>query len=177
MIKGWNQWEMFYKILKPGASVTGERLRFSFKSFGRNKKPEKRLYIGQGRWYIRVSDITARQHKGTHKFRGLPNQNDLQWDILPHPANVPGITLSDFNFFSSYKAAISDWRWVVKNMDEFITSKQKYFFLHRIHQLPDQWQRVQEADRCWLVEWGLYFIWFLLIQKNMPNTCRTFLYT
>ena len=77
--------------------------------------------------------------------------NSLGWDILPHPPYSPDLAPSDYHLFASMGHALaeqhfSNFEEVGKWLDEWFAAKDKQFFWHGIHTLPERWAKCVETD-------------------------------
>ncbi|KAL6258324.1 hypothetical protein P5V15_010271 [Pogonomyrmex californicus] len=86
---------------------------------------------------------TAKPMKDTLKSLG--------WDILPHPPYSPDLAPSDYHLFATMGHALaeqhfSNFEEVGKWLDEWFAAKDKQFFWHGIHKLPERWAKCVEAN-------------------------------
>uniref|UniRef100_A0A914E2Z7 Transposase n=1 Tax=Acrobeloides nanus TaxID=290746 RepID=A0A914E2Z7_9BILA len=80
--------------------------------------------------------------------------NELQWEVLPHPAYSPDIAPSNFHLFHSLSSALSfdteeelsDW------LDNWFSSKDKAFYRRGIEKLPELWKKIIDCDGEYITE-------------------------
>ena len=132
---------LYYELLKPGETVTGERYKEQLIKLNREitiKRPE---------WTTRHEHpilLHARPHVGKEVKEVL---NELNWEVLPHPPYSPDIAPSDFHLFRSMAHGLAEQKFtkheeVRKWLDGWIASKQPKFFFDGIHKLPINWNNV-----------------------------------
>ena len=112
------------------------------------KIQEKRPYTGRGHRPVILQHNNAKPHRSSVVYQTI---NKLRWKVLPHPAYSPDIAPCDYHLFRSLQASLAEQPFqneveVQKIVDIFISSTDHAFFLCRIHQLPERWQRVVEVN-------------------------------
>lgn len=138
---------LYYELLQPGETVTGERYALQLNRLA-EKIQKERPYSGHGRRPVILQHDNAKPHRSSIVFKTI---NELQWEILPHPAYSPDVAPSDYHLFRSFQNSLAEQKLhneddVRKVVDKFIASKNQAFFRRGIHQLPERWQRVVEAN-------------------------------
>jgi len=138
---------VYYELLKPDETVNTQRYRQQMINLNHaliERRPEWARRHGK---VILLHDNapsrTAKPVKDTLKSLG--------WDILPHPPYSPDLAPSDYHLFASMGHALaeqhfSNFEKVGKWLDEWFAAKDKQFFWHGIHKLPERWAKCVEAD-------------------------------
>ena len=165
----WNQKDLvYYELLKPGDSITGDRYRLQLIRLSlMRKRPE---YEQRHDKVILLHD-NARPHVAKVVKKYLET---LKWDVLPHSPYSPDIALSDYWLFRKvYDLAnhrfISFENW----LQNWIASKDKSFFRNGIQKLPERWEKIVSSD-------GQYFNWSVhsfCFEINAQKTDQTNLYS
>ena len=129
---------LYYELLKLGETVTGERYALQLNRLAEQIE-EKRPYTGRGRRPVILQHDNATPHRSSVAGRTI---NDLQWELLPHPAYSPDIAPTDYHLFYSLQSILAEQHFdtedeVRKVIVEFIASKDR-----GIRQLPERWQSV-----------------------------------
>ena len=101
---------------------------------------EKRPYTGRGRRPVILQHDNATPHRSFVAYQTI---NDLQWDLLPHPAYSPDIARTEYHLFHSFQNILAEEHFesedeVRRVIDEFIASKDQAFWRREIHQLPER---------------------------------------
>ena len=138
---------LYYELLKPGETITGERYGqqlIKLKAAIKQKRPE---------WETRhesliFHDDNARPHR-TEQVKTYVQNN--KWESLPHPPYSPDLAPSDYYLFRSMQNALSGIRFTsadgIKNwLDSFLASKPLQWFSDGIHELPKRWGNVVLSD-------------------------------
>ena len=144
----WDEWGvLYYKLLKPGETVTGERYALQLNRLAEQIE-QKRPYTRFRRRPVILQHDNATPHRSSVACQTI---NDLQWALLPHPAYSPDIASTDCHLFHSLQNILAEQHFktedeVRKVIDEFIASKDQAFWRRGIHQLPERWQSLVEAS-------------------------------
>ena len=138
---------LYYKLLKPGETVTGERYALQLNRLAEQIE-QKRPYTRFRRRPVILQHDNATPHRSSVACQTI---NDLQWALLPHPAYSPDIASTDCHLFHSLQNILAEQHFktedeVRKVIDEFIASKDQAFWRRGIHQLPERWQSLVEAS-------------------------------
>lgn len=148
-------WDMkgvvYYELLKPSATVTGEVYRRQLIRLKR-AVPENRPEWENRHNKLILQHDTAKPHTASVVKTYLEGQD---WEVLSHPPYSPDIAPSDYYLFRSMQSALQDVRFTsyesIKNwLDEWIASKDDDFFRQGIRKLPERWAKVVASD-------GAYF--------------------
>ena len=138
---------VYYELLQPGETVNAQRYRQQMINLNDaliERRPEWARRHGKGIvLHDNAPSCTAKPVKNTFKSLG--------WDILPHPPYSPDLAPSDYYLFASMGHALaeqhfSNFEEVGKWLDEWFAAKDKQFFWHGIHTLPERWAKCVEAD-------------------------------
>jgi [histone H3]-lysine36 N-dimethyltransferase SETMAR len=138
---------VYYELLKPNETITGERYQQQLMQLSRAlkvKRPE----------YAKRHDKVIFQHDNArpHVARIVKDTLEaLNWDVLPHPPYSPDIAPSDYHLFRSMTHGLAEQRFTSyedtqKWVDSWIASKDESFFRHGIHMLPERWGHVIDND-------------------------------
>ncbi|UYV68992.1 SETMAR [Cordylochernes scorpioides] len=116
---------IYYELLQPNETITGERYQQQLMRLSRALKIKRPLY--------------AKRH-----------DKALQWDVLPHPLYSPDIALSDYHMFRSMTHGLAEQHFTsyeeAKNwVNVWIASKDKEFFRQGIRMLPERWEKVNAS--------------------------------
>ena len=133
---------MYYKLLKPGETVTDDRYRQQLIKLNealKRKRPEYKVIL--------LHDI-ARPHVAKPIKKYLEN---IKWDVLPHAPYSTDLAPSDNYLFRSMQHGLSEQHFnsyeEVKNwIDEWLASKDERWYCEEIHQLPNRWKKVIDND-------------------------------
>lgn len=95
----------------------------------------------------------ARPHIAKETKRTL---NELDWEVLPHPAYSPDLAPSDYHLFRKManvfkEKSFDDYDHLKSEISDFFTSLQPEFLTKGIDELPKRWNFVVDND-------GKYFI-------------------
>jgi histone-lysine N-methyltransferase SETMAR len=142
---------VYYELLKPSETITGDRYRLQLIRLKRaiqQKRPE---------WDNRHDKLIL-QHDNARPHVAQPVRTYLEgldWEVLPHPPYSPDIAPSDYHLFRSMQSALTGTRFTsyddIKNwLDEWIASKDQGFFAQGLRSLPERWAKVVASD-------GAYF--------------------
>lgn len=146
--KKWDQkGVVYYELLKPNETITGERYQQQLMQLSRAlkvKRPE----------YAKRHDKVVFQHDNArpHVARTVKETLEaLNWDVLPHPPYSPDIAPSDYYLFRSMTHGLAEQRFTSyedtkKWVDSWIASKDESFFQRGIHMLPERWENVVAND-------------------------------
>lgn len=144
-------WDMlgviYYELLKPGETVTGDRYRQQLIRLKRALTEKRPQYANRHESVILQHD-NARPHVAIVVKNYLEGQN---WEILPHPPYSPDIAPSDYHLFRSMQNALSRQKFrsdgeAKKWVDDFIAQKEQEFFTRGIRLLPERWAKVVASD-------------------------------
>ena len=138
---------VYYKLLKPNETITGERYQQQLMQLSRAlkvKRPE----------YAKRHDKVVFQHDNArpHVARTVKETLEaLNWDVLPHPPYSPDIAPSDYHLFRPMTHGLAEQRFTSyedtkKWVDSWIASKDESFFRRGIHMLPERWGKVVAND-------------------------------
>lgn len=144
-------WDMkgvvYFELLKPNETITGERYRLQLMRLSRALK-EKRPEYEQRHDKIILQHDNARPHIAQPVKTYLET---LKWDVLPHPPYSPDIAPTDYHLFRSMTHDLADTRFNsyedIKNwIRSWIASKDEEFFRSGIRMLPELWANVVASD-------------------------------
>lgn len=138
---------IYYELLKPNETITGDRYRLQLMRLSRalkEKRPE----------YFKRHDNVILQHDNARPHVAKPVKTyleTLQWEVLPHPPYSPDIAPSDYYLFRSMTHALSEQKFTSyetckKWVDSWIASKDEAFFRAGIRKLPERWEKVVASD-------------------------------
>lgn len=133
---------IYYELLKPGETVNAHRYHQQLVKL-RRALGEKRPGYEQRHENL----IFLHDNAPAHTSKLVQNYLDtLNWEVLPHPAYSPDLAPSDYHLFSSMGHALAEQHFdsyedVGKWLDEWFSSKNKEFFWHGIHKLPERWEK------------------------------------
>lgn len=138
---------IYYELLKPGETITGERYRQQLIKLNAAIKSKRPEYATRHESII-FHDDNARPH------RAQPVKNYVEnvgWESLPHPPYSPDLAPSDYHLFRSMQNALSGIRFtsvdgIKKWLDSFLAAKPAQFFWDGIHKLPERWANVVASD-------------------------------
>lgn len=138
---------VYYELLKPGETVTGDRYRQQLHNLEENLH-RKRPTIASIRRKVILLHDNARPHVAKAVKETLL---ELEWEVLPHPAYSPDLAPSDYHLFRSMQHGLEDTHFrnieeVQKWIDDWISSKDRAFFRRGIDLLPEMWEKVIASD-------------------------------
>lgn len=138
---------IYYELLKPNETITGDRYRLQLMRLSRALKEKRPLYEQRHDKVILLHD-NARPHVAKPVKTYLET---LQWQVLPHPPYSPDIAPSDFHLFRSMAHGLAEQRFhsyedTKEWIDSWIASKDISFFRRGIHILPERWEKVVSSD-------------------------------
>ncbi|UYV76574.1 hypothetical protein LAZ67_14001221 [Cordylochernes scorpioides] len=134
---------IYYELLQPNETITGERYQQQLMRLSRALKIKRPLYAKRHDKVIYQHD-NARPHVAKVVKETL---EALQWDVLPHPLYSPDIAPSDYHMFRSMTHGLAEQHFTsyeeAKNwVNVWITSKDEEFFRNGIRMLPERWEKV-----------------------------------
>lgn len=138
---------VYYELLEPGQTVTGDYYRLQLMRLSRALKEKRPIYEQRHDKVILLHD-NARPHIAQPVKTYLET---LKWEVLPHPPYSPDIAPSDYHLFRSMAHGLADQHFETyeqaKNwIDCWIASKDDLFFKRGIRMLPDRWAEVVKSD-------------------------------
>lgn len=138
---------VYYELLQPGETITGERYRTQLMRLSRALKEKRPQYFERHDKVILQHD-NARPHVAQVVKTYLET---LKWEVLPHPPYSPDIAPSDYHLFRSMAHGLADQHFrsfeEAKNyIESWIGSKDVDFFWRGIRKLPERWEKVVAND-------------------------------
>ena len=138
---------IYYELLQPNETITGERYQQQLMQLSRALKVKRPQYAKRHDKVIFQHD-NARPHVAKVVKETL---EALQWDVLPHPPYSPDLAPSDYHLFRSMTHGLTQQHFTsyeeVKNWVNFwIASKDEEFFRRGIRMLPERWGKVVAND-------------------------------
>ena len=138
---------IYYELLKPSETVTGDLYRRQLMRLSRALKEKQPQYSTRHDKVILQHD-NARPHVEGPVKRYLET---LKWEVLPHPPYSPDLAPSDYHLFRSMAHSLADQKFQsyeeIKNwIDTWITSKDEEFFCRGIRSLHESWEKVVAND-------------------------------
>ncbi|UYV71187.1 hypothetical protein LAZ67_8002076 [Cordylochernes scorpioides] len=138
---------IYYQLLQPNETITGERYQQQLMRLSRALKIKRPPYAKRHDKVIYQHD-NARPHVAKVVKETL---EALQWDVLPHPLYSPDIAPSDYHMFRSMTHSLAEQHFTsyeeAKNwVNVWIASKDEEFFRHGIRMLPERWEKVVAKD-------------------------------
>ena len=135
---------MYYELLKPTETITGDRYRTQLMRLSRALKDKRRQYNERHNKVILQHD-NARPHVAKVVKRYLET---LKWEVLPHPPYSPDVAHSYYHLFRSMAHGLTDQSYEeVKNwIDSWIASKDDQFSQRGIRTLAERWEKVVASD-------------------------------
>ena len=138
---------VYYELLKPNETITGDRYRLQLMRLSRALK-EKRPQYEERHDKVILQHDNARPHVAKPVKTYLET---LKWEVLPHPPYSPDIAPSDYHLFRSMTHGLAEQHFhsyedAKKWVDSWITSKDESFFRHGIRMLPERWEKVVASD-------------------------------
>ncbi|UYV64255.1 SETMAR [Cordylochernes scorpioides] len=129
---------IYYELLQPNETITGERYQQQMMRLSRVLKIKRPLYAKRHDKVIYQHD-NARPHVAKVVKETL---EALQWDVQPHPLYSPDIAPSDYHMFRSMTHGLDE---ETKNwVNVWIASKDEEYFQHGIRMLPERGEKVIE---------------------------------
>lgn len=138
---------VYYELLKPSETITGDRYRQQLMQLNRALKEKRPQYAKRHDKVILLHD-NARPHVAKTVKDTL---EALNWDVLAHPPYSPDLAPSDYHLFRSMAHGLAEQKfgsyedikiWV----DSWIKSKDESFFRRGIRSLPERWEKVVAND-------------------------------
>ncbi|UYV68879.1 hypothetical protein LAZ67_6001426 [Cordylochernes scorpioides] len=128
---------IYYELLQPNETITGERYQQQLMRLSRALKIKRPLYAKR-------HDKVIYQHDNAlpHVAKVVKETLEaLQWDVLPHPLYSPDIAPSDYHMFRSMTHGLAEQHFTsyeeAKNwVNVWIVSKDEEFFRHGIRYGP-----------------------------------------
>ena len=117
---------LYYELLKPGQTITGEVYKGQLNKLNQSLKEKRPEWANRHERVILLHD-NARPHVAKTVKQTLKT---LGWDVLPHPPYSPDVAPSDYHLFRSM--ASTSW----------IASKEEKFYFDGIHKLTKNWKKV-----------------------------------
>lgn len=138
---------VYYELLQPGETITGEVYRRQLMRLSRALKEKRPETVTRHNKVILQHD-NARPHVAKPVKTYLET---LKWEVLPHPPYSPDVAPSDYYLFRSMQHGLVDQHFTnfgeVKNwIDSWIADKPAEFFKKGIHELPEKWEKVVASD-------------------------------
>lgn len=138
---------IYYELLKPGETITGDRYRTQLMRLSRALK-EKRPQYQERHDKVILQHDNARPHVAKVVKKYLET---LKWEVLPHPPYSPDVAPSDFHLFRSMAHGLADQHFqsfeeLEKWIASWIASKEDSFFRAGIRKLPERWEKVIASD-------------------------------
>lgn len=138
---------IYYELLKPNETITGERYRLQLMRLSRALR-EKRPQYEQRHEKVILQHDNARPNVAKPVKTYLET---LKWEVLPHPPYSPDIAPSDYYLFRSMAHGLADQQFrsyedIKKWLDSWIASKDEHFYRNGIRALPERWEKVVASD-------------------------------
>lgn len=138
---------IYYELLKPNETITGEVYRRQLMRLSR-KLREKRPETATRHDCVILQHDNARPHVAEVVKTYLET---LKWDVLPHPPYSPDLAPSDYYLFQSMQHGLADQHFsnfeeVKKWIDSWIAAKPTEFFRKGIRELPEKWEKAIASD-------------------------------
>lgn len=138
---------IYYELLEPGVTVTGDRYRQQLKKLKRELKDKRQEWLNRTHKVILLHD-NARPHIANVVKNYL---NTIGWDVLPHAPYSPDLAPSDYHLFRSMQHGLSEQHFTsyeeVKNwLSGWLASKDEQFYWRGIYLLPEKWEKVIASD-------------------------------
>ena len=138
---------VYFELLQPGETITGDRYRLQLMRLSRALK-EKRPETVKRHDKVILQHDNARPHvaQPVKKYLGT-----LGWEVLPHPPYSPDIAPSDYHLFRHMSLDLADQRfssyeatkiWV----ESWIAKQRPEFWRNGIRKLPERWAKVVASD-------------------------------
>lgn len=135
---------IYYELLKPGQTVTGDLYRLQVLRL-------KRALAENRPQYAKRHESVILQHDNARPHIAQVVKNRQNWEILPHPPYSPDIAPSDYHLFRSMQSTLSAQKFrtsqeAKKWVAEFIASKDEVFYDRGIRMLPERWAKVVASN-------------------------------
>ena len=138
---------IYYELLKPGETITGDRYRTQLMRLSKALKEKRPQYAER-------HDKVILQHDNARPHVALPVKKyleTLKWEVLFHPPYSPDLAPSDYYLFRSMAHGLAQQHFSsheeCKNwLDSWIGSKDQGFFQRGIRMLPERWEKVIASD-------------------------------
>ncbi|GFY14941.1 mariner Mos1 transposase [Trichonephila clavipes] len=142
---------IYYELLKPGGTVNIDRYKQQLLNLN-DAILEKREQYEKRQHKVIFLDDDAPSH------RVKPTEcivKELGWDPLAHAAYSPDLAPSDYLLFASFGHTLDDkcfasYENVKSWLDDWLASKDRSFFWHGIHKLPERWGKCVANDGYYL---------------------------
>jgi len=145
----WDQFGVvYYELLKPFETITGDLYRKQLMRLSRALKDKRPQYNERhDKVILQHGNARPRVAKSVKTYL-----ETLKWEVLPHSLYPPDIALFDYHLFRSMAHGLADQHLCsyeeIKNwIHTWIASKDEQFFRHGIRMLPDRWEKVIASDR------------------------------
>ena len=138
---------MYYGLLKPNETITGEVYRRQLRRLSRALR-EKRLQYADRHEKV----ILSYDKDWLHVAKPVKTYLEtLKWEVLPHPLYSPDIAPSDYHLFRTMAHDMAGQRFTSyedtkKWVDGWIAAKDALFFRDGIRKLPERWNKVVASD-------------------------------
>lgn len=128
---------VYYELLKPGETISGDRYRQQLIKLNQALKQKRPEYAQRHNKVIFQYD-NARPHVAKCVKKYLEN---ITWDVLPHLPYSPDLAPSDYHLLRSMQHGLSEqhlqsYEEVKIWLDRRLSSKDEKFFWSGIHSLP-----------------------------------------
>ena len=118
----WDQLGVYYELLKPTETITGDRYRTQLMRLSRALK-DKRPQYNERHDEVILQHDNARPHVAKVVKTYLET---LKWEVLPHPLDSPDVAPSDYHLFRSMAHGLADQHFrsyeEIKKLDRFVDS-------------------------------------------------------
>ncbi|XP_023217668.1 histone-lysine N-methyltransferase SETMAR-like [Centruroides sculpturatus] len=96
----------------------------------------------------------ARQHMARKTLQKI---NELNWELLPHPAYSPDIASSDFQLFRALQNFCQSKNFnskqdIQNELRSFFASKQQSFYASKIKKLPERWRDIVDSGGKYIID-------------------------
>ena len=130
---------IYYELLKPNETITGEWYRTQFMRLSRALREKRPQYELRHEKVIPQHD-NARPHIAKPVKTYLET---LKWEVLPHLPYSPDIAPFDYYLFRSMSHSLADEQFrsyeaIEKWLDSWISSKDEHFYRNSIRALPER---------------------------------------
>ena len=130
---------IYYELLKPNETITGERYRTQLTRLSRALHEKRPQY-------------QQRHEKVIHVAKPVKTYLEtLKWEVLPHLPYYRDIAPFDYYLFRSMAHGLDDQQFrsyedIEKWIDTWIASKDEHFYRNGIRALPERWTKVVAND-------------------------------